>query len=395
MLTYVLVWMISLGSLGLYLIAYLFPEIHRKNDLIWGGVGLFYGLILAANAKTMPGGLLVGQIASVSLIFWLGQQMLSQRQLLVTEDIPRLEPGSIRDRIRTLVIQFWNLIEPLITLATDLMGKLLEKPQAAQISEIAVDSSNAEAKGSRFLNQLTNPLSNLTGNLTNRFKSVEKNREAVNTVTIEATAAPDDVMDNAVPQPETTDAVEELPAVETAASVVSAAEEDVSAVPSEPSAVTEPNQNENSPEPIAQTETVESPSVTESSSEEEQPVTEGKQPVEVVAAASIADTAAEKTEQSDTASDVSVASQPSSAPEAVQPETQPEPLQEELPQEQPPQEQPTEPAPENLPSVAPAEATSITEDIDVSPPRHEAVIKGGDLQPEEKPKEWNDPDPLA
>lgn len=186
-MTYILVWIISLGSLGLYLMAYLFPEVHRKNDFIWGGVGLFYALILLAYAKTMPGGLLIGQIASVSLIVWLGQQTLRQRQLLTPEDAPRPEPGSVSDRLRGLTIRAWKLVEPLVVLISGFVAKLLEKPQVANISEIQVDAPDA-AKPT-FLNQLTDPLANLSGNFTGLFKSKEQNIETVNTVTVKATPA--------------------------------------------------------------------------------------------------------------------------------------------------------------------------------------------------------------
>jgi hypothetical protein len=190
MLTYILVWIISLGSVGLYLIAYLFPEIHRKNDWIGGGVGLFYGLILAANAQTMPAGLLVGHFASVGLILWLGQQMLSQRRLLVTEDAPRPVPGSMRDRLRTLVLQTWKWLEPLRLFMANSVAKLLEKPQEANISEIEVNVP--EAVKTNFLNQLTEPLSNLSGNLTGLFKPNAKNLETIHTVTVKATPAPEE-----------------------------------------------------------------------------------------------------------------------------------------------------------------------------------------------------------
>jgi hypothetical protein len=287
MLTYILVWIISLGSVGLYLIAYLFPEIHRKNDWIGGGVGLFYGLILAANAQTMPAGLLVGHFASVGLILWLGQQMLSQRRLLVTENAPRPEPGSMRDRLRTLVIQGWKLIEPLMTLMSNAISKALEKPQEAKISEISVEAPGAEAEQFSFVDQLTQPLSNLSGNLTGLFKSSRNNQEAASTVTIQATAAPDDAADPAVSEPEAIDTVtlvdESAPTLEISA---------------QPESQSTPDQ---------------------------------------------------------TTANVTTASQPS---------------------------------PEALPQVPePAQEAAY--------PYPEGVIKGGDLQPEEKPKEWNDPDPLA
>ncbi len=198
MLTYVLVWIITLGSLGLYLAAYLFPEVHRKNDFLWGGVGLFYALILWANAKTMPSGLLMGQIASVSLIIWLGQETLRQRQRLAPANTLLPTPGSVSDRLRGLVIQAWRLIEPLATTLLGGITKLLEKPQKAKISEIEV-GIREETKPS-FFTQLTDPLSNLPGNLTGVFKSGTKSPVTINTVTVKATPATDDVEeDNATP----------------------------------------------------------------------------------------------------------------------------------------------------------------------------------------------------
>lgn len=386
MLTYILVWMISLGSLGLYLIAYLFPEIHRKNDFIWGGVGLFYALILAANAKTIPGGLLVGQIASVSLIFGLGQQMLSQRQLLVTDDVPRPEPGSIRDRIRTLIIQLWHLIEPWITLAIDFIRKRLEKPQAAQISEIAVGSSTAEAKGTSFFNQLTHPLSNLSSNLTSRFKSGDKNREAVNTVSVQASTAPDDAPEETAPQPESTTTVAEAPTIEATATVVpevvSEQEESVPAVSSEAPSSKEPEENDKTPVP-AQTERIESSPVSDAITE-----TEEEQPVEVTTEAPIVDAAVQATEPSETASDVSAASPPDPALAENSPA--------EIHASEPTQNQPTDPPASGNPLPETEETTkSMVQEAEINSPKSEEVIKGGDLQPEEKPKEWNDPDPLA
>lgn len=41
MLANVLALVVGLGSLAIYIAAFFFPEIHRKNDFIWSGVGLF------------------------------------------------------------------------------------------------------------------------------------------------------------------------------------------------------------------------------------------------------------------------------------------------------------------------------------------------------------------
>lgn len=79
MLTYLLGLAVGLGSLGLYLSAFFYPEIHRKGDLVWSGVGLFYALVLWVCADRITGGVLLGQMASVSLIGWFGYQALTAR----------------------------------------------------------------------------------------------------------------------------------------------------------------------------------------------------------------------------------------------------------------------------------------------------------------------------
>jgi hypothetical protein len=73
---------VAFGSLAIYLSAFLFPEIHRKNDFIWSGVGLFYALVLWIFAPRITGGLLLGHVASVALLVWSVSQTLSLRRQL-------------------------------------------------------------------------------------------------------------------------------------------------------------------------------------------------------------------------------------------------------------------------------------------------------------------------
>lgn len=79
MLTYLLAIAVGLGSFGLYMSAFFLPELHRKYDLVWSGVGLFYSLVLWVCAERITGGLLLGQMASVALLGWLGWQTLKLR----------------------------------------------------------------------------------------------------------------------------------------------------------------------------------------------------------------------------------------------------------------------------------------------------------------------------
>ncbi len=86
MLAYVLAWVIGLGSLGVYLAAFFFPEMHRKNDFIWSGIGFFYALVLWVYAERLRGGLLLGQTASVALLISFGWQTLKLRRQLTPLD---------------------------------------------------------------------------------------------------------------------------------------------------------------------------------------------------------------------------------------------------------------------------------------------------------------------
>ena len=79
MLAYVLALVVGLGSLAIYISAFFFPEIHRKNDFIWSGVGLFYALVLWVFAPRISGGLLLGHVASVALVglVWLANSFIT------------------------------------------------------------------------------------------------------------------------------------------------------------------------------------------------------------------------------------------------------------------------------------------------------------------------------
>ena len=102
MLTYILALMVGLGSLTIYIAAFFFPEIHRKNDFIWSGVGLFYALVLWVFAPRITGGLLLGHMASVALLIWFGWQTLSLRRQLTpqTEQTPVPSPETLKTGIQ-------------------------------------------------------------------------------------------------------------------------------------------------------------------------------------------------------------------------------------------------------------------------------------------------------
>jgi hypothetical protein len=108
MLAYLLALVVGFGSLAIYLAAFFFPEIHRKNDFIWSGVGLFYALVLWIFAPRITGGLLLGHVASVALLVWFGWQTLSLRRQLTPEvqQTPIPSPELVKVSIQEQVSKF-------------------------------------------------------------------------------------------------------------------------------------------------------------------------------------------------------------------------------------------------------------------------------------------------
>jgi hypothetical protein len=80
MLANLLAVVVLLGSFAFYMAAFFVPEVHRRSDFFWSGVGLFYGVMLWFCAGQITGAVLLGQIAAVALLTWLGWQTLLMRR---------------------------------------------------------------------------------------------------------------------------------------------------------------------------------------------------------------------------------------------------------------------------------------------------------------------------
>ncbi len=72
---------VGFGSFALYMAAFFFPEVHRKHDLTWSGIGLLYAVVLWFCAGQLEGALLLGQLSGVALLAWLGWQVLTLRRI--------------------------------------------------------------------------------------------------------------------------------------------------------------------------------------------------------------------------------------------------------------------------------------------------------------------------
>ncbi len=86
MLAYILAIAVTLSSVILFFSAFFAPKLHRKDDFLWSGVGLFYGLVLWVCAGRMIGGVLLGQMAAVVLILSFGWQTISLRSAIANPE---------------------------------------------------------------------------------------------------------------------------------------------------------------------------------------------------------------------------------------------------------------------------------------------------------------------
>lgn len=100
MLAYVLALAVGFGSLAIYIAAFFFPEVHRKNDFIWSGVGLFYALVLWVCAGRITGSLLLGQVAGVALLGWSVGQTLSLRRQLTSRSQTLPSTAEVKNKVQ-------------------------------------------------------------------------------------------------------------------------------------------------------------------------------------------------------------------------------------------------------------------------------------------------------
>lgn len=154
MLAYILALVVGTGSLGIYLAAFFLPEIHRKSDFYWSGVGLFYALVLWICAGRITGGVLLGQVASVALLGWFGWQTLTLRREL-TPKSQQTELPSTEEATEKVLTEAKNLTENL-------------KSQASKVSSSESVSQLSQKLGGLF--------TNLKGQLDEKLKTAKQSK---------------------------------------------------------------------------------------------------------------------------------------------------------------------------------------------------------------------------
>jgi len=141
MLAYVLALIVGLSSVALYMAAFFFPEVHRKHDFLWSGLGMFYALVLWVCAGRITGGVLLGQTASVALLGWLGWQTLVLRRQVAPLDQQTAVPTGAE--WQSLVAKAWGSISSaeLIAPLAQPIGKQFAK-LAAWAGALVATSTN-------------------------------------------------------------------------------------------------------------------------------------------------------------------------------------------------------------------------------------------------------------
>lgn len=149
MLVYLLAIASGSGSLALFLTAFFLPEIHRKGDFIWSGIGLFYALVLWVMAAKVGGGLLLGETAGVAILVWAIAQVLQTRWKLVPIEQRSAPSVELVAKIEKLFSE--ESLQKIQAKVTELAGKvkLLEMgkttpPSAPPATKVSPEASPAE-----------------------------------------------------------------------------------------------------------------------------------------------------------------------------------------------------------------------------------------------------------
>ena len=86
MLAFILAIAVGIASLFFFFSAFFAPKLHRKDDFLWSGVGLFYAATLWICAQRMTGGVLLGQIAAATLVLSFAWQTVKLRVALANPE---------------------------------------------------------------------------------------------------------------------------------------------------------------------------------------------------------------------------------------------------------------------------------------------------------------------
>lgn len=141
---------IALGSFAIYFSAFFFPEVHRKSDFYWSGLGFFYALVLWICSGRITGAVLLGQTASVALLVWFGTQTLILRRNLASPEEKTRISENIASSLKNLSpLTLWQKIRGSQTNATpETETKASEETETTSFPENDAAEETAETQSS-------------------------------------------------------------------------------------------------------------------------------------------------------------------------------------------------------------------------------------------------------
>jgi hypothetical protein len=145
MLAYILAVALGIGSIGLFLAAFITPKIHRQDDFLWTGLGLFYALVLWVCASRLTGGVLLGQTAAVLLLLSFGWQIVKLRGAVANpEKLAELAEFSVTRTIGNLFQGKPKVTIPSAEKVAEKVAEAVEnaKETAAEVKEEVAEKVN-------------------------------------------------------------------------------------------------------------------------------------------------------------------------------------------------------------------------------------------------------------
>ncbi|MCC0176517.1 hypothetical protein I4641_05930 [Waterburya agarophytonicola K14] len=151
MLSYALAISVALSSLVLFSTAFLMSDIHRKDDFLWSGVGLFYALVLWFCARNITGAVLLGQAsASILLVSFCWQTLKLRKAIANPERATQINNFSVLQAVNGLLKRKKSQTQGNIT------PPVAQTPAKITESEISIpDQVSTKAKSSKFKSDIS------------------------------------------------------------------------------------------------------------------------------------------------------------------------------------------------------------------------------------------------
>lgn len=149
MLAYVLAIAIGLISIIFFLAAFFAPKVHRQDDFLWSGVGLFYALVLWVCAERITGAILLGQTAATLLLIAYGAETINLRGAIANPDkIPAMKSFSVSAWLLSSLGGLFSLFrKPKVKLETTTPKEAIpEKAQETKVEPKTAATSNLETE---------------------------------------------------------------------------------------------------------------------------------------------------------------------------------------------------------------------------------------------------------